>query len=263
MKTVMMLAGAGLASLGAAFAQAPVCVDISARQGWQEVRFEDNGRPQLVSIEGGWTVDANAYDRVGATGHLGDAAARLEPFSGYKYRPQFNFGALLTRSSANPVQVVRAEPGMTLWAQGAQFRINDSDATLGDNAGVLTLCFAGAEAEARSANGHANAECRAELEDLALLNEELSEWGRDLRRTRRALDQRLAEIEETERYLSTGVGADPSGLGAQARQASLDLHNQRVRAYNRDADAYEEDLRHYREALNGYNFRQAQAQSCT
>ena len=281
MKTVMMLAAAGLASMGAAFAQAQVCVDISSRQGWQEVHFEGGRQARLVSIEGGWTVDSNAYSRVGAVGHLGDAAARLEPFSGYKYRPQFNFGALLARSSANTVRIVRAEPGMSLWAEGTQFRINDSDATLGDNSGVLTLCFAEAKNEARSTsssepgvqsgsagsspaitNGQSSASCQAELDDLALLNDELAEWEGELRRTQRALDQRLAEIEETARYLSTGVGSDPSGLGAQARQTSLDLHNERVRAYNRDADSYEADSGHYREALNGYTFRLRQAQSC-
>jgi hypothetical protein len=110
-------------------AQAVKCFDVSSRTGWQ---YFDLGGPytRIASVGGGWSVDARSYARVGPQGHNEPG---LEPYNQYKYDQGYPFGALF------------------VWVRGVQqlpkpitrtaIRINDADNALGDNSGVLRVCF--------------------------------------------------------------------------------------------------------------------------
>lgn len=249
------------------------CMNISALMGWQEVYFEHDLMPRISGYNGQWTVDSQNYSPVSPTGHLGDAAARLEPFSQYKYSPQYNFGALLVRSREAPHRVVQGAINLPLWSRYMQFRINDSDNTLGDNAGQIRICFAPQEGRARfpdvasqpapaasaSTSSVACSQARAALDAE---NSDLDAWQRELRGIERDLDRRREEIEETERYLSLGSGGDPYGITEQARRNREAMHAERVREYNNDVSEYRAEMRQYNRAVEAFNQRLAEVRSC-
>jgi hypothetical protein len=120
-------------------AQSVRCFNVSSRQGWQNF---DLGGPytRVVSVSGGWSVDARNYSRVGPRGH---SEPGLEPYNQYKYDQGMPFGALLVDIPTDGYGYV--------WVQGSQqlpkpitrttIRINDADNALGDNSGVLKVCF--------------------------------------------------------------------------------------------------------------------------
>jgi hypothetical protein len=120
-------------------AQAVKCFDVSSRKGWQ---YFDLGGPytRVASVRGGWSVDAGSYARVGPQGHNEPG---LEPYNVAKYAQEFPFGALFVDIPTDGYGYV--------WVRGSQqlpkpitrtaLRINDADTALGDNSGVLRVCF--------------------------------------------------------------------------------------------------------------------------
>ncbi|HLO84078.1 MAG TPA: hypothetical protein VK203_03550 [Nostocaceae cyanobacterium] len=114
------------------------CFDVSSKKGWQY--FDLGTNYNGISITGGWTVDSRNYATVGPQGHNEPG---LEPYNQYKYDKNLPFGALL-------VDIPTDSHGY-IWVRGFQklpkqisqtaIRINDSDNSLGDNSGVLTVCF--------------------------------------------------------------------------------------------------------------------------
>ncbi|GAA6619648.1 hypothetical protein [Scytonema sp. NUACC26] len=120
-------------------AQSTKCFNVSSRDGWQ---YFDLGGPytRVARVIGGWSVDGRNYLPVGPKGH---SEPGLEPYNQYKYDQNFPFGALF-------VDIPTDGHGY-IWVQGSQqlpkpitrtsIRINDSDVALGDNSGVLKVCF--------------------------------------------------------------------------------------------------------------------------
>ncbi len=120
-------------------AQSVKCLDVSSRSGWQSF---DLGSPytRIASVNGGWSVDARNYSRVGPQGHNEPG---LEPYNQYKYAQNFPFGALFVDIPTDGYGYV--------WVRGSQqlpkpitrtaMRINDADNALGDNSGVLRVCL--------------------------------------------------------------------------------------------------------------------------
>ncbi len=121
-------------------AQSVKCVSVSSRSGWQNF---DLGSPytRIASVSGGWSVDARNYIPVGPQGHNEPG---LEPYNQYKYDQNYPFGALFVDIPTDGYGYV--------WVRGSQqlpkpitrttIRINDADNALGDNSGVLRVCFA-------------------------------------------------------------------------------------------------------------------------
>lgn len=115
------------------------CFNVSSTRGWQY--FDLGGRyTRVASISGGWSVDARNYSQVGPRGH---SEPGLEPYNQYKYDRGVPFGALF-------VDIPTDGHGY-VWVSGIQqlprpitrtaMRINDADNALGDNSGVLRVCF--------------------------------------------------------------------------------------------------------------------------
>ncbi|OBQ10506.1 MAG: hypothetical protein AN482_09560 [Anabaena sp. LE011-02] len=115
------------------------CFNVSSKQGWQH--FDLGGHyDHIASVEGNWTVDYRRYAGVGPKGHNEPG---LEPYKQYKYDQNFPFGALF-------VEIPTDSHGY-VWVRGYQklpkpitrtaIRINDSNIALGDNSGVLRVCF--------------------------------------------------------------------------------------------------------------------------
>ena len=137
------------------------CFILDSRIGWQRMNLKDELGVYLHifdpdTVRGmdkddsalarrvGWTVDRARYDHVGALGHTGASAQALAPYSRYKVNKKAAFGALLIRTQDGRTGFLEKMPRQIL-LDGAvtyiDFRINDSDATLGDNDGHLLLCI--------------------------------------------------------------------------------------------------------------------------
>ena len=99
--------------------------------------------PRLANI--GWSVDIARYKPVGFMGHTGSDAAALQPYSAYKYDRAVPFGTAMVRLSNGTSGALRKAPSsMTVeFMPFLDMRINDSDASLGDNGGFLVLCAVG------------------------------------------------------------------------------------------------------------------------
>ena len=119
--------------------QSVKCFRVSSKKGWQN--FDLGGSyTSVVLVSGGWSVDARNYSHVGPSGHLEPG---LEPYNQYKYDQRLPFGSLLVDIPTDGYGYV--------WVQGSQrlpvpitrtaMRINDADNALGDNSGVLKVCF--------------------------------------------------------------------------------------------------------------------------
>jgi hypothetical protein len=120
-------------------AQSVKCFDVSSRTGWQ---YFDLGGPytRIASVSGGWSVDARSYAPVGPQGHNEPG---LEPYNQYKYDQGYPFGALFVDIPTDGygyvwVGGVQQLPKPITWTA---IRINDADNALGDNSGVLRVCF--------------------------------------------------------------------------------------------------------------------------
>ncbi len=120
-------------------AQSTKCFDVSSRSGWQY--FDLQGPyTRIDTVNGGWSVDTRNYLSVGPRGH---SEPGLEPYNQYKYDRGFPFGALFVDIPTDGYGYI--------WVRGSQplpkpitrtaIRINDSDRALGDNSGVLRVCF--------------------------------------------------------------------------------------------------------------------------
>jgi Ricin-type beta-trefoil lectin domain len=119
-----------------------VCVDQDARVGWKTYELvTGTSLVGVSSVSGSWSVDDKNYPRVGPEGYSNPNLNEQ-----YKYDRKYPFGALL---------MVDPGQGYT-WIKGPQqlpkpitdrvtLRINDSDSSLGDNGGTLTVCFGNEE----------------------------------------------------------------------------------------------------------------------
>lgn len=122
-----------------------VCHRVDSRQGWQYFKIPRN-YSRVISIRGSWSVDDRNYARVGPNGHLGEAANRLEPYNQYKYDPALPFGTLIVEIPSGAFAPVYASLNSPTRLPSRNediigFRINDADNALGDNGGVLSVCF--------------------------------------------------------------------------------------------------------------------------
>ena len=132
------------------------CFGIDSRQGWQRIPVTPapDGRAMVYldkeelpadidPVYGNWTVDRNVYSRVDKMGHRGRDAESLEPYKAYKYEVTQPFGIVLLRVDNGPNLVPEAgSNGYTISARSSMdFRINDADQALGDNAGIIVVCF--------------------------------------------------------------------------------------------------------------------------
>jgi len=92
-------------------------------------------RARLIGIDGEWTVDANIPMIKPLVGHTDP---QLEQYSDYKLSKNHRFGILMVNTNNGWIPV---EVGQVFEATEYSFRINDSDNTLGDNAGSVNLKF--------------------------------------------------------------------------------------------------------------------------
>ncbi|MFT5652066.1 MAG: hypothetical protein ACI9TZ_003563 [Yoonia sp.] len=137
------------------------CFGVTSQFGWQSMFMPIMSDGQVLTIIGpdnikpqdrdsshvarniGWSVDIDNFARVGPDGHFGAAAQALAPYNQYKYNQNAPFGALLVRTSSGQEGTFRDTSGPILIPdQGTfEFRINDSDQSLGNNGGYLILCI--------------------------------------------------------------------------------------------------------------------------
>ena len=122
--------------------QRQACYEVDSRKGWQSFTLQGQFT-RVVSISGSWSVDDKNYMRIGAEGHSGEAAKRLEPYNQYKYTQNYEFGVLLVGIPRGWVTGVPIPnwPLPEAVSQTVMLRINDADNALADNAGSLLVCF--------------------------------------------------------------------------------------------------------------------------
>ena len=112
------------------------CIDVSSTQGWQPYQLKNvTGFYRVTAIHGFWTVDrakplANPW--------VGHQDPSLDPFSQYKFDKRYPFGTVLIATNSDNMQMVDVS---TQFLGRGWLRINDSDATLGDNSGAVKVCF--------------------------------------------------------------------------------------------------------------------------
>ncbi len=118
------------------------CYVVDSRQGWQYFTLL-RSRSRVTSMSGSWSVDARNYGSVGARGHSGEDARRLEPYNQYKYDRSFPFGALFVDIPTDGYGYVQVSEQQSLPRSITRtaMRINDADNALGDNGGSLRVCF--------------------------------------------------------------------------------------------------------------------------
>lgn len=127
------------------------CRPVNARNGWQRLSMQPS-KIEGIRTRGAWSVDAGRFAAVGPEGHLGSAAVALAPYSKYKIAGKEPFGALLLRLPDGRLASYSGFKGLLARAaasgsqiafngQWIDFRINDSDASLGDNDGFITVCI--------------------------------------------------------------------------------------------------------------------------
>ncbi|MCU0545972.1 MAG: hypothetical protein MUE44_28040 [Oscillatoriaceae cyanobacterium Prado104] len=118
------------------------CYEVDSRKGWQY--FAVPGQfTRVVSISGSWSVDYRNYRRIGPEGHSGEAARRLSLYNQYKYTQSYPFGVLIVGTPGDwEIWIPRSNwPLPKTVSQIVMMRINDADNALGDNAGLLQVCF--------------------------------------------------------------------------------------------------------------------------
>jgi hypothetical protein len=120
----------------------PICHIVKSREGWQKFNFT-NEVNKIISINGSWSVDDVRYNRVGAFGHFGEDARKLEPYNNYKYDLKYPFGALLINSTSNgnEYEWIKEPKKLSQPIKEIRMRINDKDVGIGDNGGELKICF--------------------------------------------------------------------------------------------------------------------------
>lgn len=115
------------------------CFNVDSRKGWQYFNL-GGSYTRVTSVSGGWSVDARNYRQVGPRGH---SEPGLEPYNQYKYDRSVPFGALFVDIPTDGYGYVwvRGTQGLPRPITRTAMRINDADNALGDNAGVLNVCF--------------------------------------------------------------------------------------------------------------------------
>ncbi len=118
------------------------CVGVTAQKGWQYFNLS-KPRSRITYVKGRWSVDPNNYVFVGAEGHSGDDAKKLEPYNQYKYDQNFLFGALIVDIPTDGYGYIQVSAPQSLprLITRTALRINDADNALGDNAGGVAVCF--------------------------------------------------------------------------------------------------------------------------
>jgi hypothetical protein len=146
----LIAAAAALSASAAAAETSRDCLYVDSRQGWQSLPAP-SGEVVDFSADGEWTVWAGTQPPVNLQGHVGKAAEELAAWTGYKYDQSFPFGVMLYRTPEGKVGSF-ADLATRLWlgqatgreiaAIGAlDFRINDGDDALDDNAGRIRVCL--------------------------------------------------------------------------------------------------------------------------
>jgi hypothetical protein len=115
-------------------------VTVAADRGWQSTgRDLHHGQSFTVTYKSGaWTVGSPGLPMVGMDGY--DDATDEGIYQGCKILNELTYGHLLVRTgNSAPMVVARSGTYTAPGAGNLEFRINDDDRCLGDNAGALTL----------------------------------------------------------------------------------------------------------------------------
>jgi hypothetical protein len=120
---------------------APAVTSISATTGWQQTTLYLNaGDKFYVDYRGGsWTVDYKNFPYVGPGGYSADIDKTIA--AGYKFDSSVPYGYLLGKVGTGDVIFVGVKGGpFTADVSGfLSLRINDTDSTLRDNDGAITV----------------------------------------------------------------------------------------------------------------------------
>lgn len=134
---ILALTGISAVLLVATPASAVECFNVYANKGWQpyELRQQYPGRTS-IQVSGEWSVNPEKYAPVNPlSGHFDPDLERK--YARYKYDSRYPFGVLLF--SVNGQSPERLASFTNLPRQG-WLRINDSDASSWNNAGVARVC---------------------------------------------------------------------------------------------------------------------------
>lgn len=262
------------------------CVDIHASSGWHQVDFGGVSM-QVGGIYGSWTVDP-ALDHTDWRGHQGSDAQRLAPHSAFKYDEAFASGALLIRARGGErnyaVRPSRAGSGRTIiHVEVAELRINDSDASLGDNEGSLQVCFEEVHDQPASAPPSASrpqvaaapprpqsqpASSRPAPVDrsawMACFNDSrqsdadrtaLRRQASQLNREGDALRRRRESLQNELNHASYSYNRDPYGVVDRARANQDRRTQERIDAYRADLRALDAWFDAYDRQISAFNAR--------
>lgn len=117
------------------------CRVIHANLGWQRVKFSGTSNTD-VRFNVKWTVDKELSTYADEDGHAGMEMSTLKPRKKEKYSAKHHFGALLIRQGDNIYSASWVSNyGINAIDGYADFRINEKDGFLSDNAGVAILAF--------------------------------------------------------------------------------------------------------------------------
>jgi FecR protein len=127
---------------------------ISSQIGWQRTGLYLNvGDKFYVDYRGGsWTVDYKNFPHVGPGGYTTDVDKTIAP--GYKFDASLPYGYLLGEvGGGKDIRIGNNSGPFTADASGfLSLRINDSDATLGDNDGAITVQLQGGSTQTTTTN---------------------------------------------------------------------------------------------------------------
>ncbi len=117
---------------------------VSAKTGWQQtpVTLKYGEEFYMYFVSGGWTVDARNYPNIGPGGYDTVTDAKVAGgYSGYKVDQTVPYGTLLGRVGTGSVIPVGDKWGPFGEGQSGSIylRINDTDPTLTDNDGSITV----------------------------------------------------------------------------------------------------------------------------
>ena len=129
---------------------APAVTSISSQTGWQQTGLYLNaGDKFYVDYSGGsWTIDYKNFPYVGPAGYTADIDKTIAP--GYKFDATAPYGYLLGEvGNGKEIRIGVNSGPFTADASGfLSLRINDSDSTLGDNDGAITVSLRGTASNA-------------------------------------------------------------------------------------------------------------------
>jgi hypothetical protein len=135
---------------------APTVTSISATTGWQQTTLYLNaGDKFYVDYRGGsWTVDYKNFPYVGPGGYSADIDKTIA--AGYKFDSSVPYGYLLGKiDTGNVIFVgVKGEPFTADVSGFLSLRINDTDTTLGDNDGAITVDVRGPATKQTTTNAN-------------------------------------------------------------------------------------------------------------